>query len=522
MNWLKFGGLVSLAFVLGLLFAGLLDLPHNSLAQEGRGGTPAPAIQTQQSRTVANSSVQPLVTLSDAFATVAEAVRPSVVYITSRRTEKESEQRRVPPGFEQFFPRQRGGPQIEEGSGSGFIVTPDGYILTNTHVVEGADRVTVELLDHRSFTAKVVGTDPLTDVAVVKIDANGLTAAQLGESHRARVGEWVLAVGNPLGNNLTFTVTSGIISAKGRGQLQLPNRVRTSIQDFIQTDAAINPGNSGGPLLNVRGEVIGINSAIASTTGYYSGYGFAIPIDLARQVMTQLISTGKVQRAVLGVEVTDAGAEDAAYVGLTEIKGVTVQRFTGDSPAKRAGLETGDIIVSIDGSPVEYTAQLQQVVGFRKPGETVKVEVARKGGQRKSFNVRLMAAETQTQVAENDQQPEQAKPENAGTSIQSLGVTVEPVNAEWIEQLDLNPNFKGLVVREVAPDGPADGKLFGIDSRSPDIITAVEGQPVRTESDLRTALRNGSGGVVSLEIYNPASDNGQAGNRRVVRIRLAR
>ena len=523
MNWLKFGGLVSLAFVLGLLFAGLLDLPHNSLAQDSRGGTPAPAIQTQQTRTVGNNpALQPLVTLSDAFATVAEAVRPSVVYITSRRTEKEPERRAVPPGFEQFFPRNpRGGPQIEEGSGSGFIVTTDGYILTNTHVVEGADRVTVELLDHRTFTAKVVGTDPLTDVAVVKIDANGLTAAQLGESQRARVGEWVLAVGNPLGNNLTFTVTSGIISAKGRGQLQLPNRVRTSIQDFIQTDAAINPGNSGGPLLNVRGEVIGINSAIASTTGYYSGYGFAIPIDLARQVMTQLISTGKVQRAVLGVEVTDAAAEDAAYVGLSEIKGVTVQRFTGDSPAKRAGLETGDIIVAIDGTPVEYTAQLQQVVGFRKPGETVKVEVARKGGQRKNFTVRLTAAESQTQVAENDEQPEPSKPENAGTSIPSLGVTVEPVTSEWIEQLDLNPNFKGLVVREVASDGPADGKLFGLDSRTPDIITAVEGQPVRSESDLRTALRNGSGGVVSLEVYNPAADQGP-GNRRIVRIRLAR
>ncbi len=522
MNWVKFGALVSLAFVLGLLFAGLLDLPHNSLAQASRTAEGIPAVQAQ-ARAVANlPAVQPLVTLSDAFATVAEAVRPSVVYITSRRTEQEPE-RRVPPGFEQFFPRNpRGGPQIEEGSGSGFVVSSDGYILTNTHVVEGADKVTVELLDHRQFTAKVVGTDPLTDVAVVKIDANGLSAAVLGESSKARVGEWVLAVGNPLGNNLTFTVTSGIISAKGRGQLQLPNRVRTSIQDFIQTDAAINPGNSGGPLLNVRGEVIGINSAIASTTGYYSGYGFAIPIDLARQVMTQLISTGKVQRAVLGVEVTDAGAEDASYVGLSEIRGVTVQRFTGDSPARRAGLETGDIIVSIDGTAVEYTAQLQQVVGFRKPGETVKVEVARKGGLRKSFNVRLVAAEAQTQVAENDEAPEAMKPENVGTSIQSLGVTVEPVTQEWVQQLDLNPNFRGLVVRDVAPDGPADGKLVGIDDArtAPDIITAVEGQPVRNEGDLRAALRNGSGGVVSLEVYN-ASDTGP-GNRRIVRVRLAR
>ena len=523
LNWLKFGGLVSLAFVLGLLFAGLLDLPHSSLAQDGRTGTNGvPALQTQARSVGNNPSLAPLVTLSDAFATVAEAVRPSVVYITSRRTEKEPE-RRVPPGFEQFFPRnQRGGPQIEEGSGSGFVVTPDGYILTNTHVVEGADRVTVQLLDHREFIAKVVGTDPLTDVAVVKIEANGLTAAQLGESHRARVGEWVLAVGNPLGANFTFTVTSGIISAKGRGQLQLPNRVRTSIQDFIQTDAAINPGNSGGPLLNVRGEVIGINSAIASTTGYYTGYGFAIPIDLARQVMTQLITTGKVQRAVLGIEVTDVSAEDAQYAGLNEIRGVIVQRFTGDSPAKRAGLETGDIIVNIDGTPIEYVAQLQQVVGFRKPGETVKVEVARKGGQKKTLNVRLIAAETQTQVAENDQQPEQAKPENAGTSIQGLGITVEPVNSEWIDQLDLNPNFKGLIVRDVASDGPADGKLYGVDSRAPDIITAVEGQPVRSESDLRAALRNGSSGIVSLEVFNPAVDSGNGSNRRVVRIRLAR
>ena len=398
LNWLKFGGLVSLAFVLGLLFAGLLDLPRNTVAQAGRTASDLVA-QQAQTRTVANlPAVQPLAALSDAFATVAEAVRPSVVYITSRRAGR-PDQRAVPPGFEQYLPPR--GPRVEQGSGSGFLVSQDGYILTNTHVVEGADRVTVELLDHRRFEAKVVGTDASTDVAVVKIDVKGMTPANLGESSKARVGEWVLAVGNPLGDNLTFTVTSGIISAKGRGRLSLPNQDPNgrSIQDFIQTDAAINPGNSGGPLLNVRGEVIGINSAIASTTGYYSGYGFAIPIDLARQVMTQLITNGKVQRALLGVNVNDADAEDAEYVGLKEIRGVKIERFPDPSPARAAGLEIGDIIVAIDGQPVQYIAQLQQVVGFRKPGEVVKVEVARKGGVRKTFNVRLVAAEAATELA---------------------------------------------------------------------------------------------------------------------------
>lgn len=520
LNWLKFGGLVSLAFVLGLLFAGLLDLPRNSQAQARRAGAET-AVQQAQARNVANlPAVQPLVTLSDAFATVAEAVRPSVVYITSRRTERVSD-RRLPPGFEQFFRSPRGAPpQTETGSGSGFIVSTDGYILTNTHVVENADRVTVELLDRRQFQATVVGTDNTTDVAVLKIDANGLTPATLGESGAARVGEWVLAVGNPLGDNLTFTVTSGIISAKGRGQLALPNRSRTSIQDFIQTDAAINPGNSGGPLLNVRGEVIGINSAIASTTGYYAGYGFAIPIDLARQVMTQIISTGKVQRSVLGVEVNDASAEDAEYVGLKEIRGVIVQRFSDNSPAKAAGLQAGDVIVAIDGKPVEYTAQLQQTVGFRRPGEVVKVEVARKGGQRKSFDVRLMAQEASATLAENTEPETPRRPERGGTAIQNLGITVEPVNEQWAQQLDLNPNFRGLVVLEVSPDSPVEGLVFGVGQGAPSIITAVEGQPVRTEAELRAALRSGYSGIVTLEVYDAGVD-GQGG-RRIVRARVGR
>ena len=282
LNWLKFGGLVAFAFVIGLLFASLLDVPSTSLAQERKSVTGAviPALnpQTEERATApTGSAAASLISLSDAFADVAETVRPSVVYIRSRRTERVVDQRRVPQGFEEFFGarnRGRNEPQVETGSGSGFVVSKDGYILTNNHVVDGADQVMVRMLDRREYPAKVIGTDPTTDVAVIKIEAargTTLRPVQLGSSTRSRVGEWVLAVGNPLSENLSFTVTSGIISAKGRGQLPLPGFSERSIQDFIQTDAAINRGNSGGPLLNVRGEVIGINSAIFSPTGVSAG-----------------------------------------------------------------------------------------------------------------------------------------------------------------------------------------------------------------------------------------------------------
>src|SRR5213592_4483299 len=229
-DWLKFGTLVAMAFALGV-----------------------------------------------AFASVAEHVKPAVVFIKSERRERVST-RRLPPGFDDFFGNPRH-PQIEQGSGSGFIVSQDGYILTNNHVVQGADRVTVRLYDNREFAAKTIGTDPNTDIAVIKILTTGLPTVRLGDADSTKIGNWVLPFGNPLGEAFTFTVTAGIVSAKGRG-VQGLNSGGLAIHDFIQTDAAINPGNSGGPLVNVRGEVIGINAAIASETGFYSGYGFAIPINI--------------------------------------------------------------------------------------------------------------------------------------------------------------------------------------------------------------------------------------------------
>src|SRR6185503_2436107 len=324
LNWLKFGGLVALAFALGLLFAGLLDLPSRTSAQEQ--GTATSAIAPVPAPSI--PAARPLRDLSEAFAAVAEHVKPSVVYIRSQRTEHANAQR-VPPGMERFFPRFRQKPEIEQGSGSGFIVSADGYILTNNHVVEGAEQVTVRLLDRREFKAKVVGTDPNTDVAVVKIDAKNLPPVALGNSDDARVGEWVLAIGNPLGEGLTFTVTSGIVSAKGRALNGLPGRGQGSIQDFIQTDAAINPGNSGGPLISLRGEVIGINTAIASQSGGNEGIGFAIPIDMAMSVAKQLAETGTVVRAFLGVTLDSKfTAEMAQQAGLPRRVGAHIIRVT--------------------------------------------------------------------------------------------------------------------------------------------------------------------------------------------------
>jgi serine protease Do len=518
MNWLKFGGLVGLAFALGLLFAGLLDLPTRSLAQT-QGGSPvitpvkAPSIP----------EARPLVELSDAFAAVADAVRPSVVYIRSQRTERETTpqaQPQLPPGFERFFPRGRDQqPRFEEGSGSGFVVSSDGYILTNNHVVEGATKVTVRLLDRRQFSAKVVGTDPNTDVAVLKIEAKDLHPVALGNSDTTRVGEWVLAIGNPLGEGLNFTVTQGIVSAKGR-ELRGLQRSRLGISDFIQTDAAINPGNSGGPLVNMRGEVVGINSAIASETGFYSGYGFAIPVNLVRTVMNQLIATGKVHRAALGIEIRDADVNDAAYVGLSEPTGVLVVNYSSESsPAKKAGMEPGDVIVAVDGQPVAYTGQLQQRIAFRKPGETAKITVARKGGERKTLDVKLQAQNETTELAGADAATADSA-SNTGTSsaMGMLGVKVQAVTPQLAQQLGLTPATRGLLVTDVTPGGPAWEALQEPGRGAADVILSVEGTSVRTEGELRAALKaQKPGSVVTLRVISPTTDGPI---QRIVRVRL--
>src|SRR5438552_1512034 len=433
-DWLKFGGLVAIAFVVGLAFASTLNLPKTGGAAESpvAAQSAVPANQMPQ--------VKPAAELGDAFVSIAEHVKPAVVFIKSQHVER-SEAQRLPPGFEDFFPQFRRRPQVEQGSGSGFIVSPDGYILTNNHVVAGADRVTVKLYDKREFTAKVAGTDPNTDVAVIKIDAHGLPTVAFGNSDSTRVGEWALAIGNPLGEAFAFTVTAGIVSAKGRLLGGLP-QPRYGIQDFIQTDAAINPGNSGGPLVDIRGQVIGINAAIASETGYYAGYGFAIPINLARTVMDQLVKTGHVERAVMGIGILDADENDAAAVGLKQITGVVVKSYTDDdSPAKKAGIQLGDVIVALDGQPIDNTPQLQQKVAFKNPGESVEITVLRQGGERKTLTVRLARAPSE---ADTDVASARAKPKGeASTKEEMLGVSVQPLTQDDAQ----NPRLKPVIDR---------------------------------------------------------------------------
>jgi serine protease Do len=321
-----------------------------------------------------------------------------------------------------------------------------------------------------------------------------------------------------LGEAFAFTVTAGIVSAKGRILAGLRGDNNYSIQDFIQTDAAINPGNSGGPLVNVRGEVIGVNSAIASETGFYAGYGFAIPINLTREVMRQLIERGRVERAIMGISIREARPLDAEIVGLSEVKGVVVEDFSNaESPAQRAGLKPGDVIVALDGQPVENVPQLQQMVGFRKPGEVVQVTVMREGGDRKTFGVRLVEAPTS--------EPERlaSRTDDATTPSpmeQSLGIAVEPISAERARSDGLDDVARvggGLVVTDVSPDGPAHRQLFSAEQGGPDIIVAVNGTATRTRSELERALRGiKAGDIVSLRVLSRTQDGWR---QRVVRVR---
>jgi serine protease Do len=469
---------------------------------------------------VPEESVRAALDLSNAFVAISDAVTPAVVRIATSRTRTTAARgggQPIPEEFRQFFRMPDPGSQAPvQAGGSGFLVSQDGYILTNDHVVSGAEEIRVFLQDRREFPATLVGTDPTTDVAVIKIEGSALPTLSFGDSDRLRVGEWVLAVGNPgfgSGNQLDYTVTAGIVSAKGRpldliGQglrMQGNQNSQFAIEDFIQTDAVINPGNSGGPLVDLQGQVVGINSAIASETGFYQGYGFAIPVALARRVMEDLIEFGVVRRPWLGVSILDVTPEDAEVYGLPEVSGVLVQGFGGEdeqTPARRAGIRSEDVIVAIDGRPVRRVGQLQQTVAQRRPGDRVQVTVYRDGAPR-DITVQLGEAPIASAPVRAAAAP--------ARSEEKLGISAREMTPELAQQFGYQDST-GVIVDGVQAGGPAARRGLGAPGWK---ILEIDRQPVSNLEDMKRLLDAvQEGQVVSLRIGLPD------GASRVVNIRV--
>jgi serine protease Do len=363
--------------------------------------------------------------LNDAFVEIAKAVTPAIVYIDVYSDVKEKKENN--DNFNFFF-----GPDFnlddapKHGTGSGVIISSEGYILTNNHVVKDASEkgIKVVLTDKREFTAKLIGTDETTDIAIIKIDAENLSIAAVGNSDQVQVGQWVLAIGNPLG--LNNTVTSGIISAVGRNISVTGDNY--AINNFIQTDAVINPGNSGGALVDINGSVIGINAAIQSTSGYYQGYGFAIPINMAKDVAYELIKNGKIERGYIGVSIKDVDSKEAKGLGLDKAKGVLVQNVIKGSAGDDAGIKTGDVILSVDDKEVNAANQLQTIIGSKKPGDEVTLSIYRDG---KTFNqkVKLKPRAEDSSLSQNNKKSEEGKKELSTKSFENIGITVTDITS---------------------------------------------------------------------------------------------
>jgi serine protease Do len=426
--------------------------------------------------------------LSQAFQHVARALRPSVVSVSSvKRVQVRQPQARrfdsqMPEEFRRFFGDDeffdrfffdipsvpRGFEQ--HGLGTGVVVSSDGYILTNSHVVQAADEVTITTSDKRQLRAKIVGIDEATDVAVLKVEAGDLRPATLGDSSSLQVGEWALAIGSPFG--LEQTVTAGIISAVGRANVGI-----TDYEDFIQTDAAINPGNSGGPLVNLRGEVIGINTAIASRSGGYQGIGFAIPSNMARHVMDSIIEHGSVTRGYLGALIQDLSDDLAQSFNFDSKDGVLIGDVVDDGPAANAGLREGDIVTRFDGKEVTSSSQLRNAVAATNPETKVPIEYYRDG---KAKTVTVTVGKLDARQASLAQRG------SGESSNEELGMTVQDLTPELARQLNIDRETEGVVVTDVQPGGLA--VRGGI--RPGDFIVAIGGRSIQSAGDFRDALRD--------------------------------
>jgi Do/DeqQ family serine protease len=417
---------------------------------------------------------------ADWAADVAEKVLPSVVNISSTKTVTQRSPLFMDPFFREFFGGMIPQEQVQRSLGSGVIISPDGYIVTNNHVVGGADKVEVRLADGRVFPASIAGSDPKSDLALIRISATGLPAVMIGDSTKLRIGEFVLAVGNPFG--LEQTVTMGIISALGRSGLGI-----TDYENFIQTDAAINPGNSGGALVNVKGELIGINTAILSRSGGSVGIGFAIPVNLAMSIKKSIEKYGKVLRGWLGVTVQEITPELAQSLGLSSVRGALVNDVGKGSPADRAGIRRGDVIVEIDGQPVVNTASMRFLVSEAMPGSTVRVKVLRDG---KEQSLPVVVGDLS---AVKEPEHKLLVQDNKFLG----GATVAELTPAIRESMQVDGKVQGVVVVAVTPNSAAAGT--GI--RQGDVILSLNGRNIRGLDDFKKALPGLAGSKMSIGLY---------------------
>ncbi len=441
-----------------------------------------------------DNSVEPLTALDHAMEAVAARVTPAVVNVavTARNTDEAEtpggQMQGLPPGLQQFFgqgPQTPHQPQLEHGVGSGIIISPDGYIVTNNHVVDGATSIKVTLNDRRVLTGKVVGVDKLTDLAVIKVNASNLPSIAWGDSTKLQPGQTVLAFGSPFGY-FQFSVTRGIVSAVNR-----PNPYSDDPRkpgNFIQTDAAINPGNSGGALVNAHGELVGINTFIISNSGSFAGAGFAIPSQIVRATTDQLIKNGKVEHGYLGISMNDVTPENAQFFNLADARGALVAQVTPDSPASRGGVETGDVITALNGGKIENGSALQVAVSEMEPGTKIALGVMR-SGKPVTLNLTVGQFHGNTEVAGNG-----GEGDSGGGKTGKLGLAVSNLTADARQQINAPDQLHGVVVESVRPASPADEA--GI--QPGDVILEVNRKPAESASQFASEVHNNQNGKAIL------------------------
>jgi serine protease Do len=443
--------------------------------------TPAKAAMAAPTQTpLDNNSVGALLALDQAMETLAARVTPAIVNVTvTSRGRTSMAGGDLPDGMEQFGPfgqffggrQMRPQPRVEHGLGSGVIISPDGYIVTNNHVVDGATDVRVTMSDRRILPAKVVGSDTLTDLAVIKVDGKNLPNAPWGDSTKLHPGQTVLAFGNPFG--FRFTVTRGIVSALNRPNPSSDDARKPG--QFIQTDAAINPGNSGGPLVNARGEVVGINTFLISPSGSFSGMGFAIPTQIVRPTVEKLIQFGKVTHGYMGIGISDVTPDNSKFFQMTNAVGAVVTQVEPDSPGAKAGLKVGDVITQLDGQEVSDAGELQVVVGQKNPGTTIRLQVMR-DGKSVAVPVTLEAMGSRDKSGKEVAEAAKGKPR--------WGIGLADITPEMRQQLQAPGDLRGAVIQQVQPGSPADNAGL----QSGDVILEVDRKPVQNAADVQKAL----------------------------------